>query len=64
MCPTPGEPGELRLVREHGAASLVENFQLQRLPPDLALAFLLRCYKGEYYRNRYPALSLVQNGGD
>lgn len=51
-----------RLVREHGAAALLEVFQLRRLPPDLALEFLLRCYKGRFYRNRYPSLSITQNG--
>jgi len=33
------------------------------LPPDQALAFLLRCHKGRFYRNRYPSLSLVRSGG-
>jgi hypothetical protein len=51
-----------RMVREHGASSLIEAFQLRRLPPELALTFLLRCYKGQFYRNRYPSLSLVQGG--
>jgi hypothetical protein len=51
-----------RLVREHGAASLLETFHLRDLPPDRALAFLLRCLKGRFYRNRYPSLSLVQSG--
>ena len=52
-----------RLVREHGAASLLELFHLRDLPPDRALTFLLRCHKGRFYRNRYPSLSLVQGGG-
>jgi hypothetical protein len=30
--------------------------------PDRALAFLLRCHKGRFYRNRYPSQSLVQSG--
>ena len=51
-----------RMVREHGAASLLETFHLRDLPPDRALAFLLRCHKGCFYRNRYPSLSLVQGG--
>jgi hypothetical protein len=51
-----------RLVREHGAASLLETSHLRDLPPDRALAFLLRCHKGRFYRNRYPSLSLVQGG--
>jgi hypothetical protein len=52
-----------RLVREHGAASLLEIFHLRDLPPDRALTFLLRCHKGRFYRNRYPSLALVQGGG-
>jgi hypothetical protein len=50
------------LVREHGEASLQETFHLRDLPPDRALAFLLRCHKGGFYRNRYPSLALVQGG--
>ena len=50
-----------RLVREHGAVSLLETFHLRDLPPAQALAFLLRCHKGRFYRNRYPSLSLVQS---
>ena len=52
-----------RLVRERGAASLLELFHLRDLPPDRALRFLLRCLNGRFYRNRYPSLSLVQGGG-
>ena len=51
-----------RLVREHGATSLLETFHLRDLSPDQALKFLLRCHKGRFYRNRYPSLSLVQGG--
>ena len=51
-----------RLVRQHGAASLLETFRLRDLPPDRALTFLLRCHKGRFYRNPYPSLSLVQGG--
>ena len=50
------------MVREHGATSLLETFHLRDLPPDRALTFLLRCYKGRFYRSRYPSLSLVQGG--
>lgn len=50
-----------RVVREHGAESLVAAFHLSHLPPERALAFLLRCHKGRFYRNRYPTLSLGQS---
>ncbi len=49
-----------RLVAEHGAESLMESFLLRSAPSDLALEFLLRRHKGQYYRKRYPALSLQQ----
>lgn len=49
-----------RLVREHGAASLRETFRLHDLPLEQALTFLLRTYKGRFFRNRYPSLALLQ----
>ncbi|MBI2929902.1 MAG: DUF3843 family protein [Verrucomicrobia bacterium] len=51
-----------RLVGEHGADSIAEAFCMRDQPPELALAFLLRCHKGEYYRKRYPSLSLTNVG--
>jgi hypothetical protein len=48
-----------RLVRDHGAESFVETFHLRHLPTEQALTFLLRCFKGHFYRNRYPSLALV-----
>ena len=48
-----------RLIREYGAESLLETFHLRGLPPDRTLAFLLRCHKGRFFRNRYPLLALV-----
>ena len=49
-----------RLVAEHGAESLTETFLMQNAPSELALEFLLRRHKGQFYRKRYPALSLQQ----
>lgn len=51
-----------RLVRDHGATSLLETFHLRDLPPEPALAFLLRSQKGHYYRNHYPSVGLVEDG--
>lgn len=48
-----------RLIREYGAESLLETFHLRSLPPERTLAFLLRCHKGRFFRNRYPLLALV-----
>ncbi len=49
-----------RLASEHGAESLAAAFLIQNEPSELALKFLLRRHKGQFYRKRYPALSLVQ----
>ena len=51
-----------RLVAEHGAESLTESFLMRNAPSGLALEFLLRRHKGQFYRKRYPALSLLQEG--
>jgi hypothetical protein len=49
-----------RLAAEHGAESLTETFLMRNAPSELALEFLLRRHKGQFYRKRYPALSLQQ----
>jgi hypothetical protein len=49
-----------RLAREHGAESIAEAFLIRDVPAELALAFLLRRHKGQFYRKRYPTMSLVQ----
>ena len=49
-----------RLVAEHGAESFAETFLMRSMPSGLALEFLLRRHKGQFYRQRYPALSLLQ----
>ena len=49
-----------RLVADHGTESLTESFLMRNAPSGLALEFLLRRHKGQYYRKRYPALSLVE----
>jgi hypothetical protein len=49
-----------RLASEHGAESLAEAFLIRNAPLELALKFLLHRHKGQFYRKRYPALSLVE----
>jgi hypothetical protein len=49
-----------RLVAEHGAESLTESFLMRNAPSGLALEFLMRRHKGQFYRKRYPTLSLLQ----
>jgi hypothetical protein len=49
-----------RLVADHGAESIAETFLLRAAEPELALEFLLRRHKGQFYRKRYPSVSLLQ----
>jgi len=49
-----------RLVAEHGAESLAEAFLVRNPLSELTIDFLLRRHKGQFYRKRYPALSLFQ----
>jgi len=44
---------------EHGADSISQAYLLRDVDSDFALDYLLRCYKGHFYRKRYPAISLV-----
>jgi hypothetical protein len=39
---------------------LTETFLMRNAPSELALEFLLRRHKGQFYRKRYPALSLAE----
>jgi hypothetical protein len=48
-----------RLVAEHGAESIATAFLLRGQPAAAALEVLLRRYKGEHYRRRFPPISLV-----
>lgn len=52
-----------RLAAEHGAESIAETFLLRAGPPELALEFVLRRHKGQFFRKRYPSLSLLQPAG-
>jgi hypothetical protein len=53
-------PSFLRLlIKRHGAESVLAVFHLNRQPADLAITVLRRRYKGEHYRPRTPAVSLV-----
>jgi hypothetical protein len=49
-----------RLAADHGTESLTESFLMRNAPSGLALEFLLRRHKGQFYRKRYPTLSLLQ----
>lgn len=49
----------LRLVRDHGAESIGAAYLIRNFEADQDLAYLLRRYKGHFYRNRYPSISLI-----
>ena len=48
-----------RLVQEYGDASIAAAFLIQRETAPQYLDYLLRRYKGHFYRRRYPSLTLV-----
>lgn len=52
-----------RLVAEHGAESIADAYLLRDGPVELALEYLLRRYKGHFYRKRYPSLTQLQPVG-
>ena len=48
-----------RVVEEYGDASLKTAFHLQDTKASYWLNYLLRRYKGHFFRKRYPAISVV-----
>lgn len=48
-----------KLVQEYGDASIATAFLLPQDSDTYALEYLLRRYKGHFYRKRYPSLSIV-----
>jgi hypothetical protein len=48
-----------RLVQEYGGESIAAAFHIDNWDDKTVLPYLLRRYKGEYYRNRYPNFSII-----
>jgi hypothetical protein len=48
-----------KLVEDYGAASIASSFLIPRACEPYYLDYLLRRYKGHFYRKRYPSLSIV-----
>ena len=48
-----------RLIQEYGTQSIEAAFLLQNDHDEYHIDYLLRRYKGHYYRNRYPNLTLI-----
>jgi len=53
-------PRFVRIVtEEYGSESIAAAFLIRDIQNEYYLDYLLRRYKGHYFRNRYPAISLV-----
>jgi hypothetical protein len=50
-----------RLVAEHGGESISRAFSMSEFPTDFVVEFLLRRHKGQFYRKRYPSLSVAHS---
>ncbi len=48
-----------RLIREYGSESIEAAFLIRGQHNEYHIDYLLRRYKGAYYRNRYPRLAFV-----
>jgi hypothetical protein len=48
-----------RLVKEYGAESIAAAYLIDDWADEIFLPYLLRRYKGGYFRNRYPNLSII-----
>jgi len=49
-----------RLAKERGSESIAAAFLLEKQKEDYVLEYLLRRYKGRFYRPRYPTLTIVK----
>ena len=49
-----------RLAREHGCGAIGRAFMISDFQETPHLAWLLRRFKGKFYRKRYPAISFAQ----
>jgi len=49
-----------RLAEEHGVESIAAAFLLAKQKEDYVLDYLLRRYKGPFYRPRYPAIMIAK----
>ena len=48
-----------RVTAEHGAESIKAAFMLRECDEGFWLDYLLRSYKGHFYRKRYPSMSMI-----
>jgi hypothetical protein len=50
-----------RFVREHGAKSIGKAYLIANFQESPDLEYLLRRFKGEYFRKRYPCISFRED---
>jgi hypothetical protein len=53
-----------RALKEYGGEESIKHAIRWETDAPYWLDYLLRCRKGEYYRKRFPALSLVESKKD
>ena len=51
----------MKLIQEYGDESVASTFFIRNTSNRVYLEYLFRRYKGHFYRNRYPSLSIVGN---
>jgi hypothetical protein len=49
-----------RLVREHGCGAIGRSYLIRGFQQTPHLAWLLRRFKGKFYRTRYPTIAFSQ----
>ncbi len=60
VCSSTISPGFVRrMVEEYGDNSIKSSFCLDEMAESYWLDYLMRCYKGSFFRKCYPAISLV-----
>ncbi len=48
-----------RMINDYGNKSILSSFIIREYNKEIALEYILRKYKGHFYRNRYPSISFI-----
>ena len=48
-----------RMINDYGNKSILSSFIIRECDEEIALEYILRKYKGHFYRNRYPSIYFV-----
>jgi hypothetical protein len=51
------------IVDKYGTESIKDSFYINSeiIPKDFGIDYLLRKYKGQYFRNKYPEITLIDD---